>query len=383
MPGPFLVEERQVQGPATHAIVIGVGHYPHLPGGGKRPVPRPAGMGQLTSPPISARAIASWLVETLDYPAKPLASVALLLSERTPKPFRHPKTGVDIPVKLATIDNIELALTEWRGRGDAKPDQRLLLYFCGHGMGKGSDLALLASDYGEKPLNALDGAVDFRNFLMGMELSVAREQVYFIDACRVYSGTLLQAGKNNGRPIFQGDSAVSPVSPLRAPVYYSTLAGSLAYARERKRSIFTDALLAGLNGAGATDSEGDWRVTAMRLKEALDFYLERALKELGRAQVPATDNSVPMELHYVRTEPTGTAIVTCNPSDARRLASLAWDVGGVTERRPRTRKGEWVLELPAGSYEFRAEFKSGPWKPASKKAYIRPVYMKVPIEASR
>ncbi len=383
MPGPFLVEERQVQGAATHAIVIGVGHYPNLPGGGKPQVARPEGMGQLTSPPISARAISTWLIETLDYPAKPLATVALLLSERTPKPFRNPVTGVDVPVEVATIDNVEQALTEWRQRGDATPDQRLILYFCGHGMGKGSDLALLTADYGENRLNQLDGAVDFRNFLMGMELSAAREQVYLIDACRVASASLLQAGRNNGRPIFQGDSAVSPVSPLHAPVFYSTLAGSPAYARERKPSIFTDALLFGLNGAAATDSEGDWRVTAMRLKEALDFRLERDLKTLGRAQVPATDNAVPMELHYLKTEPTGTAIIACDPGEATRHATLAWDVGGVTERRRGTRKGEWVLELPAGSYEFRAEFTRGRWRADPKKAYIRPVYMKVPIKASR
>jgi hypothetical protein len=383
MPGTFLVEDRQVQGPATHAIVIGVGHYRHLPGGGERQVASPEGMGQLTSPPISARAIATWLIKTLNYPVKPLATVALLLSERAPKPFRNPNTGADIPVQVATIDNLEEALTEWRQRGDTTPDQRLVLYFCGHGMGKGSDLALLAADYGEKALNALDGAIDFRNFLMGMELSASREQVYFIDACRVHSGSLLRAGRNNGRSIFQGDSAVSPGSTLRAPVFYSTLAGSLAYARERKSSIFTDALIYGLNGAGATDSEGDWRVTAMRLKEALDFHLERALKTMGRAQVPATDNAVPMELHHLGTEPTGTAIIACDPGEATRVATLAWDVGGVTKRRRGTRKGEWVLELPAGSYEFRAEFTRGPWRADPKKAYIRPVYLKVPIKASR
>jgi hypothetical protein len=73
------VEERAVRGPATHAIVIGVGKYDHLPGGGGTPVRRPEGMRQLTSPPASARRFAEWLISGLNYPPKPLASVALLL----------------------------------------------------------------------------------------------------------------------------------------------------------------------------------------------------------------------------------------------------------------------------------------------------------------
>ncbi len=275
------------------------------------------------------------------------------------------------------------ALTDWRRRGDAEPDQRLVLFFCGHGIGKGSDLSLLASDYGENDLNPLDGAVDFRYFLMAMQQSAAREQVYFIDACRVNSGSLLQAGEQNGRTIFQADARRNPPTPLQAPVYYSTLAGLSAYARERKPSMFTDALLFGLNGAGATDSEGDWRVTAMRLKEALDFHLERALKKLGRAQVPATDNATAMELHYLGGEPTGTAIIACDPPEASRVATLAWKMGGVKKRRRGTQSGEWILELPAGSYEFKAEFSRGRWHADPKKAYVRPVYLKVPIRVNR
>ena len=54
-------------------------------------------MEQLTSPPISARLFASWLMsEDFRHPAKPLASVALLLSEAAPAPFVDPKDGQEI-----------------------------------------------------------------------------------------------------------------------------------------------------------------------------------------------------------------------------------------------------------------------------------------------
>ena len=51
-------------------------------------------MGQLTSPPHSARAVARWLIRSLRDPAKPLADVALLVSEDKPRPFLNTRTGI-------------------------------------------------------------------------------------------------------------------------------------------------------------------------------------------------------------------------------------------------------------------------------------------------
>ena len=80
---PFLVYENPIPaGPATHAIVIGVGDYPHLNGGAERKTQDHENMGQLTSPPVSARQFASWLIESFHHPAKPLATVSLMLSPR-------------------------------------------------------------------------------------------------------------------------------------------------------------------------------------------------------------------------------------------------------------------------------------------------------------
>src|SRR6476646_2588981 len=85
--------------PGTHALVIGVGKYAHL-AGGEAPVANPDGMGQLTSPPISARAFALWLRTDYCDKAKPLASLSLLLSEADSEPFEAND------VAAATIENI-------------------------------------------------------------------------------------------------------------------------------------------------------------------------------------------------------------------------------------------------------------------------------------
>ena len=58
----FLVHDQPVPGSATHAIVIGVGTYPHLNGGTDALRRNTTAWGSFTSPPISARTIANWLI---------------------------------------------------------------------------------------------------------------------------------------------------------------------------------------------------------------------------------------------------------------------------------------------------------------------------------
>ena len=50
--------------PGTHAIVIGVGRYDWLIGGKQGSSTYSDGMGQLSSPPVSATRFASWLLDT-------------------------------------------------------------------------------------------------------------------------------------------------------------------------------------------------------------------------------------------------------------------------------------------------------------------------------
>ena len=383
MPGPFLVDERPAQAAATHAIVIGVGHYPHLPGGGSPVrVKKPEGMGQLTSPPVSARAFASWLIEKYNYPAKALASVALLVSERNPVPFRNPLTAVETAVEPATMDNIEAALTDWRMRG--KANDRLIFYFCGHGMVKPPNLTLLGEDFGAKPANPLDGAFDYNVFRQAMAHAVTGEQVYFVDACRNTSASLVKAGQPiNGRPIFTGDDLLGPRNPnLVPPSFHATLRGSAAFAKENRPSAFTEALLQGLDGIGAVDNGRGWRVTTLRLQEALGFLIDRVLKPKGRTQEPATDDQIRLDLHIPK-EPRAVAVVKCLPPAARRLAVLTYEGSGVASEGPRSPSGEWLVQVPPGQYTFQPRFSGGGWSAPPRVQYLLPVYMEFDFEASK
>src|SRR5438045_2510210 len=78
------------------------------------------GLAQRTSAPISARLFASWLIsEEFHHATKPLASVALLLSEAVPAPFVDPKNpATKFDVTLANSANVRRAVTEFFKRGD-------------------------------------------------------------------------------------------------------------------------------------------------------------------------------------------------------------------------------------------------------------------------
>ena len=66
----FVVHENAIAGGggAVHALVIGIGDYPHLIGGSGPLTPSHDGMQQLSSPPVSARAVADWLIADFRHP---------------------------------------------------------------------------------------------------------------------------------------------------------------------------------------------------------------------------------------------------------------------------------------------------------------------------
>jgi hypothetical protein len=379
----FLVHSVDVHGSASHAIVIGVSAYPHLIGGTGLLTDRNEGMAQLSSPTPSARAVASWLIEEHQDPNKPLATVALLLSEADAQPFRNPRTGEDHAVEAATMANAKQALSEWGARGQSA-DDRLLFYFCGHGIGNGTKAALLLADFGANPNDPLDAVIDFNNFWLGLEAVAAREQCFFIDACRANSETALGANGYMGAPIFAPDIVNLPIPappPRVAPVYYSTVLGQDAYGWPHRPSPFTDALLRAFKGAGSNNDEGDWRVSTTDLQRAIDFFMARAFEAGARRvrQVPATNNMSTFFLHYLDQEPEAVVFVGCRPEHANALAAFSYVAQGVVGANRAPAPGDWEVVLLPGYYEFIADFPGGEYIRATKEWYVSPPYRKVPL----
>ena len=375
----YLVHEEPAAAAATHALVIGVGAYPHLMGGTGPLSPDNDGMRQLTSPPVSAREFATLLASRFHHPGRPLASVALLLSEAQPAAFVHPRSQKAIQVEGANYDNAAEAIQAWKMRGATNPDNLLIFYFCGHGMSQGSDMSLLFSDYGSTPA-PLDHALDFRKFRLAMSRNLPAKQIYFVDACRASSDTLIESFAYAGRLPIQGGG----MKPAEAPVFYATIAGEQAFGKPNEPSIFATALMSGLKGAGADDSEGDWRVTTTRLKEAIDYYVGQSFKSGAKiAQVPPTDELTTFEILRVPDQPEVPVMITCDPETLNLEAELICESAGVVRSRRAPNAEQWALPLPAGSYRFRAEFAGGGRAAIQKDAWVRPVYKKVPLEEQR
>jgi hypothetical protein len=352
--------EPPVAGPATHVLIMGAGDYPHLLGGSSgNPSTASDGMEQLTSPPLSARDLATWIATRFHNPAKPLASVALLVSEGTSTPFPDPLDATKSHDLLrADVPNAKLAIAEFFARGDQHEDNLLIFYFCGHGISGGDDTALLFSDYGANPLNPLSGAIDFRRLRSGLGRCKASEQVFFIDACRASSDTLLANLNYTGETVIAGGQRPITTNPLRAPVFYATLNGAKAYAQPGKVTVFTGALLKTLNDLGAEQDTGDWRVSTTRIQKAIEHLAEREGKAIERRQIPSSNDVSNIYLHFLQHEPNALVYVTTDPVTELAKGPLTYAVvGGEIQAAPPSglNGGYWDLEIPAGVYDFRLD----------------------------
>ena len=187
----FLVHEVPTGQRSMHALVIGIGQYPHLLGGGGDITDSHDGMNQLTSPPVSARAMADWLIQEFNHPDFPGRTVSLLLSEKPKKKYKNPATDARHNVKPATYANVKDAIYDWKGRGDQHTDDMLVFFFCpGHGISEGESMVLPMADFGSDPHNAYEHALDFLSVYDGMAQTRAHHNAYFVDACRGSSDTL-------------------------------------------------------------------------------------------------------------------------------------------------------------------------------------------------
>ncbi|MEH0416624.1 caspase family protein [Streptomyces sp. B21-083] len=383
-------DETAVGPPRTHALVVGVGKYPHLDGG-ESPVADSDGMHQLSSPPVSARAFATWLLAEYNDPERPLGSVALLLSEEHPTPFTDPRTRTDHEVDDATIGNIVTAVGDWYDRGDSHVDNRLLFYFCGHGVSQGEDMALLAADVFADHHNPLNGALDFAGLMNGLKRCKAGQQVFFVDACRANSDVLIDSSGTRFAGCTPLGAGARPLDlPRRFHIpYYATLAGDSSYGRTDEVSLFTEALLKSLAGAASDDPEGDWQVNTSQLLTAIDHFMHQPsfAGPVANVQVPSVGELPVFVLHQLAGTPVVPVYVGCDPAEDNAEAEFVCREDG-QDGRERLRRAagdidtddpecEWAIELGFGNYVFEAHL--GDHEVRTKPVTVRPVFRRVQL----
>jgi hypothetical protein len=313
-------------------------------------------MRQLTSAPVSARAFADWLATSYQGTANathPLRSLELLISDTGPTRY-EPRPGMGArDVERATFDNFRQAVLDWEERLNESSENRAVFFFCGHGIAAGIQTTLLLEDFGSDPRTALEQALDFNKFHLGMDQCAARTQCFFVDSCRAASPALLKAFDSYGRSILTPPNRLSS-PPRKAPTFFSALPGTSAYGRPGKTSLFTEALLQALQGPGSAPKGRSWEIIPSVLFRAMERLLERVARENNATQACTVEHLRDFAFHVLPGLPNVPVSVDCNsPLDLSTVKLSVSGVLGSREQQPPVPK-PWHFELPTGQYSFLA-----------------------------
>jgi hypothetical protein len=236
------------------ALVIGISHYPQL--------------RSLEGPVLDAEQVERWLVEKAGLPD---ANVELVTSGEQVE---------ERPVK----EEIDAALNRILKAAKAKGMvRRLYVYFAGHGCSRARDhIAWLMANADRENLGRAMNATEYRDALAQR---LFPEQVYLFDCCRNYDTSVMGHG-----PDWTLDPEAAPVPGFTQIVLYAAGFHEFANERhvlwnERRRGLFTQALLEGLEGAAATLDQvtGQGEVTTDRL---IPYVRDRLDDLTDREQVP-------------------------------------------------------------------------------------------------
>jgi hypothetical protein len=130
----LLFKNSRIDGPCTHAFVIGVGDYPEAkPRRGQ--LKELQDVADLPSAADSAKFICDWLMRKGSGLASPLASLEVLISDPVSLGGGSDRFGwtSEKPIDRATEVNVREAGAAWWTRLSARPGDTALFYCCGHG----------------------------------------------------------------------------------------------------------------------------------------------------------------------------------------------------------------------------------------------------------
>jgi hypothetical protein len=366
---PLVFDKRgQLAGrPGVHALVAGVSAYPHLPGGAGPAAPQPLGLQQLTSTALSAFRVHEWLLERRDKLLAPLATVRLLLAPSADELAAEPALGQLAPFDVS-LDAFRREAAAWRDDAASDRGSVTFFYFAGHGVQRTKDdAALLLEDFGDGLGDVLDKCINMYNVYNGMAPSpsfpsIARTQLYFVDACRVRPAEFSQYESLETSRVWPVE--LSGRDDRRAPTTYATVPGALAYGLPAQQSFFSRALIDCLNGDAAEAIEENgaerWCVSvnslhaeladAMRTQAAGNVDDDPDFRSDGRGE--------DFVVHYLDGVPTVRLELLVDPDAALPCTSVTIlnDVNEeVLSLAPPLTPNPYECPLPAGVYTIRAD----------------------------
>jgi hypothetical protein len=339
--------KRDVSGPCTHALVLGVSAYPHL---GDGTAGETFGLQPLRSAAASAWSFARWLAGTYNAPNAPLASVRLLLAPSAEETAQFP----DLPdVPRPTRENVEQALFAFRRDCSVRPEDVAIVYAAGHGVMLAKDEGgfVLLEDFGDPDRPIIANSLDVPSVRRGLAgPTVAQQQFFFIDACAVRpeAARTMQAMRGG---VGLDEPAEAP--PSVAPIYSSAAPGTLALGAPGMGTLFSQALIECLDGlASSPDRTGQWVVTDTSLVGPLRDRVMELAGQHDEEQVATAGGTLGhVVLHRLAAGPAMELSLSVEPAEAAPFcfARLNDGAGGtVVERSPLQQP--LVTTIPAGLY---------------------------------
>lgn len=399
MPDPFaedpaLVHHVELGVPGTHLIVIGIGHYDHLPGGGRTPTKHHLNLLQLSSPPVSARKVAAWFIEKFDCTESPLASVSLVLSEPQPAEFTNSVTGKKFTVPTGTMEEARSALKAWVERASVDPRSRIMLYFSGHGLTKGLQNLYLLRDYGKDSEDPLLGAINYQSFISGLATRKPSNQFFLFDACRS-PNPIAALNQSGGQAIFSAieDGRSGIAEPMLQSPIFSTEIDRQALGLSNEESLCARAFIRAMSGASSKKEGNIWYITTDRILEALSGFQNREAVK-GKAKQSADANSfAKIHLRQLASTPLIPVFVRLDQKNLSSKVKIA-AVRGANQPQlisdPASagwqQLEEWETQLEIGEYKFLAEHMEPgdpPIQPVTSDDTVYPIFIEVTLQVSQ
>jgi hypothetical protein len=342
------VYEKARQGGGTRLLVIGGGHYPNAARATEL-APRLPDVESAAKSAIdfASAAIGKWR----DRFPRALASVDLLVNSPA-EPGGCAVTlpdGTPTPCDPPSLAAIKAARSDWMA--GAGPQDRLLLYCCGHGIWLPSvGRTFLASSFGQDPDNPWTDAIALDDLALALGDHEPRSQWLIFDCCNNTPPEALRGIAARADPLISAlegrRRAVEQAhGPLEQVVVASASPGAQAFGKAGRASRFMEAFLDACDGAGTGRmADGRWWIDQQGIEVAISTFRLRVapIEEedyFTFARVTRTDAvGVPRFIAADR-EPSCLMLVRSEPPFLLKRAALTVTC---------SQTGKTVVEQPAG-----------------------------------
>lgn len=328
--------------PQTHAMVVGIGTYPHCGPGAQLDAAKH--IKNLTSPPASAHAVVDWLQANASVLRAPLASITLLADQ---------VDGSAHQVTAPTFDNIRNNMRVWQS--GARSEDCLLLYWCGHGfVTEHGRRILLCQDVGEDGM-FWDRSVDNAADLTLARGSQAQTQLWLIDACQE-AASKLKTFNPHGRTTLP-DLTTTLLAQTTGKDIGVILSSDMFQTSEGNRhspSYFCQALIEALNWRAYVERDGEgWSVRTNDIVGPVNDHLqERNLDQRCHSR-----GCIGHTILEPNQPPSIPAVMCCDPKTIQPRVTMSLNKVGQTvsaltpvASQQSPSEQDWSLDLQAGMF---------------------------------